>query len=211
MIGRLLGGTAAVVFTGATVTGAALLIASDFADFSSAWNKFSVWMNKPVLQKPVSLGEAEALKGADNITFFHRAAVTGKPFEVTTGIAFANADDVIAGKTKNRWCYIQLGSGNFTQKLDLGSQSGSGKPVYVDTSTFTASQLRSTGMSAEALAKLARSHCLLKGFDPRKVNRIKTPSITLKPRKKKPQRPAKVWNWKKPYLPRARKEMELPV
>lgn len=200
MIGRFLGGVTAAVFTTTAVTGIALLIGADFEELGTGWKHLSDWWNKEPEQE-VNLGKAEALKGADNITFFKKEPISGSSLQVTTGIAFASIDDVVAGKTINRWCYIQSGNGKFTQRLDLGSQTGVGRPNYTDPTIFTKKQLEGFDLTVEQLASLSRSHCLLEGFDPRKLGDKKLSQVAPKqivPGKL--QKPAQVWNWRRPVL-----------
>lgn len=200
MIVRFIGGLTATVFTGITVIGIAALIGGDFEELGTGWKHISDWWDKQP-KKEISLGKADVLKGADNITFFKKEAIAGSSLQVTTGIAFASIEDVVAGKTINRWCYIQSADGKFTKRLDLGSQSGRGSPQYTDPTIFTEKQLEGFGLSVEELASLSRSHCLLEGFDPRSLNEKKLSRVS--PPKKKQgnlKKPAKVWNWQAPNL-----------
>lgn len=201
MFGRILGVIVASIFTAACVLGISVLIASDFSSLGEHWIKFKSWYATPA-PKTSLLGKSEALKDAENITFFSTQPIEGSKLKVSTGIAFATAEDILAGKTSNRWCYIQSSSGNFTNRIDLGSQKGGEDPQYVDTSVYTKEQLSEFGFSAEHLASLARSHCLLEGFDPRARDVPKPKaSENLRQRQTPKNAPARVWNWKKPYLP----------
>lgn len=200
MIGRMIGGATATIFTAVAVTGIAALIVSDFGEIQTGWKHVSDWFEtKP--EPALTLGKAEALKDADNITFFHSEEIEGSDLKVTTGIAFASVEDVVAGKTINRWCYIQSGTAKFTERLDLGGQKGLGSPKYTDTTIFTAEQLKGFGLDAEQLAGLARSHCLLKGFDPRTVGKHRlSKQFKQNGQGKITKHPAKVWNWQQPDL-----------
>ncbi|MEL7281865.1 MAG: hypothetical protein AAGK79_16015 [Pseudomonadota bacterium] len=174
MITRILGGLAGTVFAGLTVLGITVLIASDFETLGPKIYRLYAWTQavpKPVMPK-LNLGKAQQLADADSITFFHKQPIKGSDLEVSTGIAFASLEDVVAGRTINRWCYIQVKSGShFTQKIDLGSQRGTARPKYTDTTVFRDDQLKGIDFSREELAKLARSHCLLKGFNPRLIGK----------------------------------------
>lgn len=201
MLGRIIGVIVASTFTAVCVLGISVLIASDFSSLGEHWIKFKSWYETPV-PKTSLLGKSDALKDAENITFFSTQPIEGSKLKVSTGIAFATAEDILAGKTSNRWCYIQSSSGNFTNRIDLGSQNGKEDPQYVDTSAYTKEQLSEFGFSAERLASLARSHCLLEGFDPRArdVPKPKT-SKNLRQKQTRKNAPVRVWNWKRPYLP----------
>lgn len=199
MITRAFGTAVATLFAGLCMIGIAALIASDFMDLTKGWRHLSAWYQTSE-SDPNLLGKSDALKNADNITFFSSVPIEGTGLSVTTGIAFASAEDIVKGKTKNRWCYIKRHVGKAGKQLDLGTQAGDAEPVYTDPTVFTAEQLKGFGLHVGRLAELARSHCLLTGFDPR-VNSTTPRRPPPEVRRKKPKRaPAKVWNWERPYL-----------
>jgi len=167
MIGRLMGFCAAILFTGLCVVGISALIASDFEEVGVKLQGFYVWVQDIGQETRPSLGKADALGNTSDITFFHKEPIAGTDLVVSTGIAFASLDDVIEGKTTTRWCYIQVKNGSHvTKRIDLGSQSGRGQPKFNDTKSLTEEQLRGIDIPPDELDQIARSHCLLQGFDP---------------------------------------------
>lgn len=170
---RLMGITTAIAFTALVMVGVVLLIASDFMDVEKQLDRAWQWYNAPPA-KEAFLGKMNAIEEASDITFFASAPIVGSPLEITTGISFANAEDIADGKANRRWCYIQAGKGNFTERLDLGARDGEKSPTYVHTARFSSSQLSAFKLTASQLGMLAKSHCLLNGFKS---------SVPLRPRK----------------------------
>ena len=165
MLGRTLGIAAATTFVAAITAGIIALIASDFTDVGKQLDRFWDWYNSQPAQSNL-LGKAEGLRDASDITFFTSVPIRGSKLSITTGISFATAEDLTAGKVKDRWCYIQAGKGKFTERLDLGSREGESTSAYTETSRFTAQQLSSFGLSAKRFETLARRHCLFDGLTP---------------------------------------------
>lgn len=169
-ISRILGLALATTLTVATMTGITALITHDFGDVGQGLNWVRQAFSQSASQGQQLIGKDSALNGADNITFFKSVPIDGTKFEVTTGIAFASVDDVVAGNSKSRWCYIRHRHNNVHRQIELGRQDGKGKPEYYDPTRIPEHELKLLGLDAARLAELARSHCFLSGFDPRKAN-----------------------------------------
>lgn len=113
----------------------------------------------------------ERLSGMEGLTFFLSERVEGTDLDVTTGIRFASADDVVAGKPDKHWCYIDYGAGvggtgALTRKLTLATKAADELAVPADLSSLTADDLTGTGLSSAALQALVASHCRFEGgFD----------------------------------------------
>lgn len=178
---RILGLGLATTLTLATMTGITALVASDFGDLGEGLNSLRQVFSQSAPEQQSFVSKDSALNGADNISFFKSVPIEGTSFMVTTGIAFASVEDVVAGKSKNRWCYIRHQYENVNRQIDLGKQEGDGKPKYHDPTRLPDSELRLLGLSATRLAELARSHCFLGGFDPRQITEPETKRL-LPPR-----------------------------
>ncbi len=164
---RIIGATIATALAAVTVSGIALLIARDFGELGATVSAGLRYFESSREERP---GKIEnIMKRYDGITFFKHVPIAGTSHKVTTGIAYASADDVVNHKTKNRWCYLADQQGKLTKQIDLGKQAGNGKPVYSDLTRIPESEFKALGLSAVKLASLARSHCFLQGFDPKKT------------------------------------------
>lgn len=101
----------------------------------------------------------ERLSGMEGFTFFLAEPVEGTDLDVTTGIRFASADDVVAGKPDKHWCYLDYGTGALTRKLTLATKAADELAVPADLSSLTADDLTGTGMTSAVLQTLVASHC----------------------------------------------------
>jgi len=99
------------------------------------------------------------LAGMEGFTFFLNEPVEGTDLDVTTGIRFATADDVVAGKPEKFWCYLMIGNGAVTRKLTLAAKTADALAVPADFSALTADELAGTGLRTADLQALVASHC----------------------------------------------------
>ena len=164
MIARLIGFTAATVFTGSVVTGSVALIAADMLGtevVAKVWTSATTPSPRIAATTP-ERGDivSREIERAKDITFFVQVPVSGHSFAVTTGTSFGSAADFEARKVKSRWCYAQIGRvGAVAQHLTLANQNGDAAPIYTDASRFDDDGLRPFGLSASEAGQLARSHC----------------------------------------------------
>jgi len=101
----------------------------------------------------------ERLAGMEGFTFFLSEPVEETDLDVTTGIRFASADDVVAGKPEKFWCYLVYGTGALTRKLTLATKTADMRTVLADLTTITPGELTGTRLSAADLQALVASHC----------------------------------------------------
>ncbi|GAA6176730.1 hypothetical protein [Sulfitobacter pacificus] len=100
-----------------------------------------------------------ALEDASDFTFFKSAEIAGSELTVQTGIRFATARDVVAGKPASQWCYVSVPLDGISQQIELASKSADEPPVYAGLASLDASAVAGSGLSVDALTGLARSHC----------------------------------------------------
>lgn len=105
----------------------------------------------------------DALAEASDFTFFRETDIAGTSLQITTGIRFATALDVIGGRPAKQWCYLNVPDGPTSRRIDVASKEGPELPVYPDLRDLSLPVLRERGLSAAELMRLAPSHCR---FDP---------------------------------------------
>lgn len=101
----------------------------------------------------------DAFKDIVDFNFFQSARIAGTSIEVMTGTAYSSSADVLARRAHHRWCYVNLGTGNVGTRIELATQSGNGKPTYLQLGVVTPEVLAQLGVSTKGLEALARTHC----------------------------------------------------
>lgn len=107
-----------------------------------------------------------ALEGAENFNFFRSVPVDGTDLSVVTGVEFASALDVVAGKLSHMWCYIAVGDGAVAQRVTLAQLNAGREPTFTDFTGISGVDSDPLPLSADRLSALARSHCRFAEFDP---------------------------------------------
>lgn len=101
----------------------------------------------------------ERLAGMEGFTFFLNEPVEGTDLDVTTGIRFATADDVVAGKPEKFWCYLMIGQGAVTRKLTLANKAHGERAVPADLSAISSDVLSGMNLTQADIPPLVASHC----------------------------------------------------
>jgi hypothetical protein len=101
----------------------------------------------------------ERLAGMEGFTFFLNEPVEGTDLDVTTGIRFATAEDVVSGKPEKFWCYLMIGNGAVTRKLTLANKAHGELAVPADLSGIAPDALSGMSLKQADLPALVASHC----------------------------------------------------
>lgn len=101
----------------------------------------------------------DAFKDIVDFNFFRSTRIAGTSVEVVTGSAYSSSADVLAGRVHRRWCYVNLGTGNVGTRIELATQSGNGKPTYLQLGAVPPEVLAPLNVTAKGLEALARTHC----------------------------------------------------
>jgi hypothetical protein len=156
MIGRSIGYAAAATFSACVLTGIGALIVADlFGEdaLSKLWQGASLESARPAVSGSI-------LESIENYTFFKSVEAKEHGISVKTGVAFSTLADLLAGKHRELWCYVQVApNGGLPRQIGLGAQSGTASPVYADLSGYPKEELAVVGLSARKLHALAKTHC----------------------------------------------------
>jgi hypothetical protein len=155
MIARTGGILFAFAFTLACILGISFLIALDLLGEETL---FKLWQRSANAAAPVqSLASLEEFR---EITLFSSLPVEGTPLNVQTGVKFNTIADLRANRQYERWCYVLARpEGGLPRKIDLADQVESSAPTFHDLSGYADAELAMTGLTRNALAAIARSHC----------------------------------------------------
>lgn len=94
-----------------------------------------------------------------NVGVFETVPVVGTALKVVTGSTYASSRELLANTAGQRWCYVLLGTGNVTTRIELGAQTADAPPVYPPITAIPPADLSAAGLDAERVRGLARSHC----------------------------------------------------
>ncbi|MGJ8531676.1 MAG: hypothetical protein ACSHYC_05795 [Alphaproteobacteria bacterium] len=143
----------AIGFSASVVFGVSALIASQFIDLKAVGE----WIGKLVSAE--AQAQVNPFEGVTSITFFKSVPVKGKTIVIMTGTEFKTPDDMLASIALKRWCYTNLGTGNLTSQISLGSQTGTSTPTFFTLSDVDADEIAPWRISRQQLRDYARSHC----------------------------------------------------
>ncbi len=149
----LITATAVSVLAGAGISG---LIALDLLGeelLVKLWRGASAEPTRPGVSGSI-------LESIENYTFFKSVEAKEHGISVKTGVAFSTLADLLAGKHRELWCYVQIApTGGLPRQIGLGTQSGTAPPVFTDLSGYPKEELAVVGLSARTLHALAKTHC----------------------------------------------------
>lgn len=158
MIARALGLLTALGLTTTLVTGAAVLIASDFVDVTMAKAVLV-----PTAPPPAAPGDEllERLQRVQNLTFFEEEKVPGTALTVMTSTAYASVEALLAGQAVRQWCYVNRGEPGtaIASRVDLAKRSADAPAVFATAGQVPANLARLFGLSAEELVALGPRYC----------------------------------------------------
>lgn len=168
---RILGTALAASLTTISAAGILALIAYDFlgdGGMRAVWTAAVAALSQPPAPTVDATRNDDAFKPRNEIHFFEQAPVKGTKLIVSTGAAYASVEAVQARKPLRQWCYIDIDSltPGIQARVDLGSQSGDGAPVFTRKEELAATGLERQGLGADRLAGLARSHCRFGKLNP---------------------------------------------
>lgn len=164
---------AAAAAAGTAALAAVILYDADFYAIRDRWEHFKQAMfgEWSPTRRPGRGGEASAASGTRslediftdlaNVGVFETVSVAGTPLKVVTGSTYLSSRDLLTNTASQRWCYVLLGTGNVTTRIELGAQNANAAPVYPPLTVIPPADLSAAGLDAERLRGLARSHCRL--------------------------------------------------
>lgn len=172
-VGKLL------VLCGLIVIGVVMLMTvvfwnADFYALRDRWEHFKLALNSEWVNEcppKLNFNDCERFlaskKDIEDVVDFHlfkESPIEGTGLIITTGARFETVTDIVHENASMQWCYIQINSDSFIQKIELAAKVNDKNPVYSDIHENNNGKLRAVGLSAQLLRQKSLTHCKFNFF-----------------------------------------------
>jgi hypothetical protein len=155
MLKRLIGSFVALVLAVFAMIGILALIGTDL--WGAYWQSD---LGTGASVQRLSALPAAPLRESENITFFSSEYVAEHDLTVSTGIRYAQPEDLANGQPESSWCYIRKElAGKLTRSVELMQRTGLEPPSLSNFDEVNPDELALIGLDRPQLAILARDYC----------------------------------------------------
>lgn len=138
---------------------------ADFYIVRDKWEHFKIAMFGDWKLKDKVLSDDDFLDGYEQLTFF-KTEIIDDVGTVSIGARFTSITDLHDQSPSNQWCYLSIGAGVASQRIELAQQSGEEPAFYETFGEVPMVTLAELKITRSHLSDIARTKCVFIKPDP---------------------------------------------